>query len=271
MTDPTTPEPPPIDPERVKSYLSGKQGPTESKVAIDLPPELAQAAAAMSSVDGDWKSKEPAPDAISPAEPQAAQPEGPESALLSPEAPSVNNFHSWALAGKLKDVEVTEIDKIVFLKAALNDDATPVIFDVTVPGINYTVKMRSLNNYEELLVSEAIRRDSDIKWAEKTGTPSRITDPTVMITFIQYYHAFLRLTENNGKPRQYVIFEPERGYRNLDADVEWLRENAIDWGLQVPTPMWTVLLNAIWIFQGKFKVCQDNLQNGSFWPPADSV
>jgi hypothetical protein len=263
---------PDVNPKEVAAMLGGK--PTASNddlIPLELPPEIAKFATAASGVEGEWGTKgaEGVEEPLPPAEaPRQTLPEDP---FLSPDAVSVSQLSTWGLGGNLKDIVVTDMDKAVFFKAAINDEETAVLFDIDISGFDYPVKVRSLHNYEEMVLHEALRRDQGGRELRdgKFEFQKRIHDVAGYITFYQYYHAYLRVLEHKGKPRSAP--ELQGKYSELDKYVEQMRTDAIDWGLAVPGPLWTILLQAISIHSAKLKVCRENLLNRDFWLPAGSV
>jgi hypothetical protein len=188
-----------------------------------------------------------------------------ENVLLSPLAPSVGKMNSWTLDKNLQGIEITEADKSLFFKAAVSEGDNPVILDITIPGPDVTISVRSLNNYEELLIIEALRKDGD-----KESKSYRVKDLVVYTTFHQYYMAYLRIVSINNSTRSYKIYNP-KDYSNFDADVEDLRLKGIDWAVGLPQMRWELMLRALWICEGKMKILKENLLNRDFWKPADTA
>jgi len=248
-----------VDPSEVQDLLKGS---ADNAVPLDLPPEVAKSLS--SSEDTDRANAE----AEEAKTPRQTLPDDP---FLNPEAVSISQVSNWGLSGNLKDISLSELDKATFFKAAITDSGSPVVFDIDVSGLDYPVKIRSLNSFEELVMHEALRRDQGGQ-EKKDGTwefQKRVYDVAGYVTFRQYYHAWLAICEHNGKPRACPEFNGK--YSELDKYVEELRTDALDWGLAVPGPLWTILLHALMIFSAKLKLCRENLLNRDFWPPADSV
>lgn len=179
--------------------------------------------------------------------------------------PSINTqsgTFAWNLnLEAVGDVEVTDIEKSMYLKAVLNDE--PVIFpirlDMQSKGTHVTVEIRTLNNYEMDLVFWCLERD------RQAGI---IGNPATLATRIQYYAGGLQAMRINGTQLNNSSF-PVPG--SMEKDGAELREFITQYVAKINWPRWQVILTALRIFEAKVKICNDAALNGNFWKPQDAA
>ena len=150
----------------------------------------------------------------------------------------------------MRDTEVDETQKVIYLKATLLDE--PVEWAIPIAG--KTVLVRSLSAYEQDVLFGALRKDE---------TEGVITTPTGYGTWLQRYCARLQVLEM-GERNMVPIVCPD----NFNEAVDLLRATTQAWTRKLSAPAFEMCMGALRVFEGKMTVCAENLHNESFWTPA---
>jgi hypothetical protein len=175
--------------------------------------------------------------------------------------PSINTqsgTFAWNLnIDSVGDIEVTDLEKSMYLKAVLND--VPVILPISLEmgsgTTKVTVDIRTLSNYEMDLVFWCLDQD------RKEGI---IGNPATLATRIQYYAGGMQAIKVNSSQLSYISF-PEPG--NMEEDGGKLRNHVRNMVAKINWPRWQIILTALRVFEAKVKICNDAALNGNFWKP----
>ena len=161
------------------------------------------------------------------------------------------------IAAGMGKITVTETDKTLFLKAAMYDEEITLPIDL--PG-NMRVNVKSLSNKELRSISIALQSDR---------TNKVIVDEATWGLRLQYYSAALQIES---------VGDGDKGLLPVDVDVKnmragdmsaWLTENIDDVICAISTPRFSLLTQAIRIFEVKLARCKEGLANGDFFVTAD--
>jgi len=161
-----------------------------------------------------------------------------------------------ALAGISGNVESTDADKEIFLKAVLNDE--PVVLKIELLGGNCVVEVRSKSTWEQSLTYEAALEDQDKKV---------VSDYYQAMIQMQKYGAVVQIQKINDK-----IFSTSE-FKKPDGDWkpqrEELRKLMSDKMESMNNARMTLLLNALRIFEYKLSEMTAFCNDGDFWEPVD--
>lgn len=192
--------------------------------------------------------------------------------LTNPAAPSMQNSGAWMFSdAQLGDITLTDYEKTVYFKAAMNDE--PVFFEVQLGAPNTgsctTARIRSLSHYEIDAIFRATRLDFDEGTIDKDDM-GRINTP-LWYSYIQWYSACLQVVSFNGKGLDHLTltFNSEDGA--LEKDAQLIRDHYRKKHRAMQSARWHAILMAMRIFEAKMKICNDALANGNFWKPASGV
>jgi len=171
------------------------------------------------------------------------------------ELPSMGNEVTWSYEDPvLKEVEVTDEDKALYLKAALNDRT--VELPIRLLNDTMTVVCRSLSNFEYEVVFRAIHK------AQEAGL---ITAEAQQISYIQWFCSCMQVVSVNGSQLNPPRFQSSADINECaEAVMESHRQRYRD----MDAVRWALSLTAARVFECKLKVCNDNLANLDFWLPA---
>lgn len=255
-----------VDPDVVKAkiqeILANKNGGEGEQVPLNLDPavvdRLNQRSAARAGIPvelpEEHKSEEeglPNPD------------RGRESTTFSGATPDTSGIKSWALQTptlKKEHVEPTDMDKMLYLKAMLNEE--PVEFNIPLPALNTSIGIRSLNNYEQDVIFRALELDQK---------DEEIVGPAQYVARIQYYSAALQITTFNKKQQDYVTFIKQNGKFPPTAEsADKLREFTREFIGSNNWPTWQLKLTGLKIFEEKLTICNRAVLDENFWMPVDT-
>lgn len=190
-------------------------------------------------------------------------PESPENPMFGDNLPTQQKAMEFAMDHKsLGKIEATEQERSLYWKAILNE--VPVIFDLTIMD-KIPVKVQSLSVYDLDVVLEAANADLKEK---------KIPDGLPAFTGrAQTYAAMMQVLKFNGKDQPDLTFrrDPVKGYPPLAESVEGLREAYDARKYLHDHPRWNAMIAAVRLFEAKCKICNDNLLNKNFWPPASTA
>lgn len=266
---------PQTTPEQVAAFLKGKglgtsegqspmpepaiKGPDVQHEIGNLPPlaeEFIQSTATPKAVDPNTPGAEPVP---------GSQPTGPEkrievdpNPLVDPDNPTMEATVAWQMeTAHLGHVEVTDEEKVLYLKATLNN--ATLYWDIKLLNGRLTAKVRSLNQYEFDVIFRALRLD------EKDEI---VVSPEQKFSRLQYYNCCLSVVELQKEPTGALEFK-RRENADLDADANRLRDFHKERFSELYPPKWNQMITAARVFSIKEKLCNEALANEDFWPPAD--
>ena len=161
-----------------------------------------------------------------------------------------------------KKIEVTELEKSIYLRALLNED--DVVFNIQLCGGKFNVSLKSRNTFEQQVVYLAANKD-----LEEEIIPN---DSVNYLLQTQKYAAAMMLVGVNGTPSAFVAdvnkATGDTEYLRVQNAIEILRERrkVID---KMPIPKWSLILNALRIFEGKLAILATEVVNENFWNPED--
>ena len=165
-----------------------------------------------------------------------------------------SGFDANDVAGVVGKVDITESDKELYLKAILNDE--PVVLDIPLMGGKLIIKVRAKTAWETTLVYQATISDtSDVK--------------------VDYYQAMLDL-QKFGASLQIMSVD-----NKIFSDIKYDKDKTVDWKTQrdelkehcektfakMSSAKFTLLLNALRVFEYKISVMASNCLTGDFWKP----
>ena len=161
-----------------------------------------------------------------------------------------------------KKIEVTESEKSVYLRALLNED--DVVFNIALCGSKFNVSLKSRNTFEQQIVYLAANKD-----LEEEIIPN---DSVNYLLQTQKYAAAMMLKAINGNPSAFTAdvnqAVGDTEYLRVQDAIKILRERrkVID---KMPIPKWSLILNALRIFEGKLAILATEVVNEDFWNPED--
>ena len=243
---------PQITPDQVKDFLEGKDVPIADvpKTSTDLPPL------------GEIKVDLPPPSAPTAqvAEAEDTRLETEPNPLSDPAMPAMTQRIYWEARDSFAgDVKVSDDEKALYLKAALNDAI--LYWDVPLLHGRLKAKCRSLNHYEVDVIFRAIRLD------EADGL---IQFEEQRFSRIQWYTACMQVVAIQDKSMSPLTLEPSDPGQ-MDEDARKLRIHYDKTYRHLSSPRWAQMLTAMRVFAIKEKLCNDALANEDFWKPADGV
>jgi hypothetical protein len=180
-------------------------------------------------------------------------------AELEPDADTMANRAVWAmnLPGSL-EVHVTEMDKNLFLKAALND--TALRLSINLPALPGTpITCRSLSDRETAVVFSVL----DAGMADKT-----ITNDATFRSQLQALSTYLQVESFGKAPYKYHTSIPET--LSIPDAASTLLEHHTAVQSSINVPQFSMALAALRVFTVKTKLCTDNLLNENFWKPLEA-
>lgn len=224
---------------------------------ITLPPEAEEFV----------KSKEVVRSATTPVAAGAEPPVAPEDIeaadtavndIARPDAPSVEQTIAFAKTDPVLKAEVTVTDeeKSLYLKAALND--VPIVWNIGVGDGSLRVRLRSITQYEVEVVFRAVRMDI---------ADEDIILPEQQYTRMQWYSCCVQALEVQGKSFDHLSFTHDPASEKLDEDAQTLRTHWRSIHRNLSTARWNQMLMALRVFSFKEKLCNDALANKDFWEP----
>lgn len=178
---------------------------------------------------------------------------------FDPSNPSQQNTMWWTMElPALGLVEVTEAEKVLFLKAVLNDQ--PVTLDIKFSNTDLKATFRSRSVFEQKIIFQTLKMMAN---TEELGATA--TDADEYISYAQFFAVAIGLQEYNGKVMPRLTLSPEKTpLENSKALLEHAQKNIIP----MNNVLWGVLLQAARIFEIKIKLCGENVHNETFWEPA---
>ena len=249
-----------VDPEKLKAriqqVMANEGGGMDNPIPLDLDPEVVARLAHRESVhQGKLPSETEEEDAVE-LDPNRGQ----ESSAFDGETPDNAGIKAWALQmPQLTRAQITptQTDKMLYLKAMLND--VPVEFKIALPIGDLTIKIRSLNNYEQDVIFKALEMDQK---------DEMIAGPAQYVTRLQYYSGLLQITEFNGVKQDAPEFTPTGEYDTTLKAATYLREKTHQYIGANNWPTWQVKLTGLRIFEAKLGHCNREVIDENFWMPA---
>ena len=230
--------------EDVQAFLSAQ--PAQPAPDAPMPIELEPQASAELGIGEDK---------ATPAEPPAI--EVPADPAMAPELPSQRKVVHWSMeAPDLGEIVVTDTEKRLYLKAALNE--SPLVWDIDIPGIDSTITVRSRTNYETDVVFRTLREDE---------AAMLIKDPADFGTRLHQYCCAMQVMKI-GSIALTPFDVPALG-AEMGVVCSGLREHVLKHITPLNAPRWSLVMTAVRIFTIKENICNTNLANRNFWTPAD--
>jgi hypothetical protein len=155
----------------------------------------------------------------------------------------------------LDQVEVTDNDRTVFLKAVLNDH--PARLSISLYNGQFVAELRSRSSYEQ-------RRVFDLLDADKEDRLFKDGDMAMYITRMHYYLATLMVERINGKLISETALNPNaKTFREERA----IMHDGLARFEAMGNLRWTSILNALRIFEAKCARMNTEAANEDFWKP----
>lgn len=260
------PDHPQTSPDQVADFLKNRMptAPPDNTVPpinpVSVPLELDPEAEAFLQATATAKSAPSDTVGAVPVEtpPESKRLETDPSPLSDPGMPTMAHQVYWQARDQhVGDVVVSDEEKALYLKAALNDET--LIWDISLLNGRLNVQCRSLNHYEIDAIFRAVRMDDD----EKV-----IAFEEQRFSRIQWYTACLQVMAVQEKGMDYLHFDP-KPMTQIDTDAQSIRVRYEEIYRHTSSPRWSQMLTALRIFSIKEKICNDALANEDFWKPAD--
>jgi hypothetical protein len=164
--------------------------------------------------------------------------EVPKSSMFN-ESPKENMLRD--VLADIEGIEPSTTDKQMYLKAMLND--VPVKLDVNLCGGRVVVAVRARTTWEQSCIYEAVRLDTEEKLIDGMAS--------VILQLQKYGSVSL---ENKS---------------TLEDCVTLLRSKRAEIMDGMNTPKWSLLLNALRVFETKMATMGSECLNENFWEPVD--
>jgi hypothetical protein len=245
------------DPEkvhaRIQKLLANTNSSEKEKIPLDIDPDVLNR---ITKKDKGRTDPEPEQETADVKDPDR----GRESKAFEMSTPENSGIKAWALQMpdlSREQVTPTQLDKSVYLKAMLHD--TPVEFKIALPACKLSMRIRSLNNYEQDIVFKAL--DMDQKDADIAG-------PAQYVTRLQYYSGLLQITEFNSEKLSYPFYLPGVDFETTSAAAQDLRKRAAHFIGGNNWATWQVKLTGLRIFEEKLGQCNRAVIDENFWTPA---
>jgi len=152
-----------------------------------------------------------------------------------------------------ENVTVTEMDKTLYLKAILNDE--DVRLDISLLDGKFTTSFKSRSAYEQQCVFKAVSDDE---------ANDEINSHQELLSALQKYCMVIMLEKINSKVFDPVKLTPDN---SIEENIQKLRTAVNERINNIPLPKWTLLRNAINIFDTKLYLLAENCANKDFWNP----
>jgi len=243
--------------EKIQEILRNGGDAEGDPVPLNLDPEILDRLAARDKMNA-GKPIDPGEEEeeVEPLDPNT----GRETSFFKNKDPELSGIKAWALQMPelpREQVEPSEMDKRLYLKAMLND--VPLELTINLDAIDLHMTIRSLNNFEQNIIFQALELD------QKDGD---VAGPAQYMTWVQYHAVALQITEYNGVPQDYVNFDindlpdPESAVAKLrKATKTNIAKN--NWAT------WQVKVTGLRIFEIKLGLCNRAVFERNFWNPAD--
>lgn len=235
MSDPiSTPSP-----AEVASFLQSES--TPGSVRLDLPPEVAQ---------------ELVPDAPSREELPTQRVELPIDPTFSPDAKTVRNTLFWSTElADLGEVTVSDSEKVLYQKAMELD--APLRWKIALKTKTpFAVDIKSRSMFEQQVIFESLRQDSD---------SNKIKDPVDWMTRAQQLSLTVMVEAVNGRPFTDTAPTLPTTVQEAVPVLNALADAAVH---NMSDVRWSALTTCLRLFEIKCKLCNDNVNNDTFWNPA---
>lgn len=155
----------------------------------------------------------------------------------------------------IEGVEPSNTDKQMYLKAMLND--VPVKLDVGLCGGRVTVAVRARTTWEQSCIYEAVRLDTEEKLIDGMAS---------VILQLQKYGCLIMIEKVGDRDFGSISLDNSS---TLAECVELLRGKRAEIMDGMNTPKWSLLLNALRVFETKMATMGSECLNENFWAPVD--
>ncbi len=158
-----------------------------------------------------------------------------------------------ALVSDIGKVEVSQLEKDMFMKSILNDSPYTTVSEVLCNKLSVTVTSRTM--YTDKLIFEALNKDeADRKVIGLDGLMQRL----------QMYVAAIQVRNYGKKNTELTINSND----TFEVNYEKLQTHLAKFYNDTPVHIWAALVLAVRIHEYKSKICMDNLHNENFWESA---
>lgn len=197
--------------------------------------------------------------------------------LTETDLPTATRVGNWALRDKNNDnlvVDVTADEKDIYLKAVLFDK--PVTFDIPVLDGRLMVKVRTLDETEEALVTAAVRlADAAYRAAEGLTEKQAPTGMMLYVTWMQRFKTLLRVVEytpvlddqKHGETKRMPQLKKTARSTSEQMAKQLLEHAETVFGKMNPA-LYTALITAVRVHELKFTLCSTKAASRNFWSPA---
>jgi len=238
---------------KIQEILSGGKNTPQESVALNLDPKVAER---LLNKTDDGEPSEESSDTLTPEN----RDRGREGSTFKGDAPETSGIKAWALQMpelSRDQVTPTHMDKMLYIKAMLND--VPVEFVISLPVGGLMMKIRSLNNYEQDVVFKALDMDQQ---------DQEVKGPAQYVTRLQYHAAVMQIVEFNKERQDFVQFSP--GETSVEEAANILRQRTRMYIGANNWPTWQVKLTGLRIFEEKLASCNRAVMDANFWMPVDT-
>jgi hypothetical protein len=192
-----------------------------------------------------------------------------------PSLPTATHISNWALRDNRNNDMVVEVDadeREIYLKAVLFD--RPVVFDIPVLDGRMVVKVRTLDEEDEAVVTAAVRiADTTYRTTEGLTEKQAPTSMMLYVTWVQRFKTLLRVESYTlrvdadapvvtKQMSQLSVTDPDKDVR---AKALCAHADAV-FGKMNPA-LYTALITAVRIAEIKFTICSTKAASRNFWSP----
>jgi len=197
---------------------------------------------------------------IEPAE-QEERIDVPADATFSPDVPTPDSIMDWAQQQvPIEDIELTEAERIEFVRAALFDKALILAIDVL--G-DHKIECRALLDYEIEVMYSALEADR---------VEGLIATDATFFSRMQNYGILMQVVSVDGKAEKFFhIAKPKEG--DVLTELVDMREATEKLRAALYTHKLSAIKSAMFktalrMFAAKMKLALNNIANTDFWKPA---
>jgi len=165
-----------------------------------------------------------------------------------------------------RQVDVTDVEKQLFVKALLND--TPIRLTIALLGGQFKVDIRSRSLHEQQRIFDVLNKDqSDGYIPNLQENGKEINDLALQVNMMNKYCMVLMIERVNGVLFSDLALDSKS---TLAADREAMHKAIEDGPVRsVQGIRWTNLLNAMRIFETKCAKLSTEANNEDFWKPRE--
>ena len=158
-----------------------------------------------------------------------------------------------ALVSDIGKVEVSQLEKDLFMKSILNDSPYTTVSEVLCNKLYVTVSSRTM--YTDKLIFDSLNKDE----ADK-----KVIGLDGLIQRLQMYVAAIQVKGYGKKNTDLTVNSND----TFEVNYNKLQEHLAKFYNDTPVHIWAALVLAVRIHEYKSKICMDNLHNENFWESA---